>query len=233
MKTFCIGDIHGNYKALIQCLKRSKFDYKKDKLIVLGDVCDGYPETPECIEELFKIKHLIYVKGNHENWLLEWMNTGAQPDIWIEQGGRATRNAYIQHGDLIEKHKEFLQKAPIYYVDDDNRLFVHGGIKIGVPLEEQISRYMLWDRDLANKTISEHRKGVKSKWKGVPEYKEVYLGHTATREHYPVNAANVWCLDQGAGWRKTLSIINIDTKEYWSSDLAEDLYPSDNRLSIN
>jgi len=49
MKTFVIGDIHGAYKALIQCLKRSKFDYDRDRLICLGDVVDGYPETKECI----------------------------------------------------------------------------------------------------------------------------------------------------------------------------------------
>ncbi len=32
MKTFAIGDIHGAYKAMIQCFERSKFDYKKDRL---------------------------------------------------------------------------------------------------------------------------------------------------------------------------------------------------------
>ena len=45
MKTYAIGDIHGAYKALIQCFERSKFDYKNDRLIVMGDVCDGYPEA--------------------------------------------------------------------------------------------------------------------------------------------------------------------------------------------
>jgi len=40
-KTFVIGDIHGGYKALLQCFARSGFDYKKDKLICLGDITDG------------------------------------------------------------------------------------------------------------------------------------------------------------------------------------------------
>ena len=35
LKTYAIGDIHGAYKALIQCFERSKFDYKKDRLIVM------------------------------------------------------------------------------------------------------------------------------------------------------------------------------------------------------
>jgi hypothetical protein len=37
MKTCAIGDIHGAYKALIQCFKRSKFDYQKDRLIVMKE----------------------------------------------------------------------------------------------------------------------------------------------------------------------------------------------------
>ncbi|MCA9398849.1 MAG: metallophosphoesterase, partial [Candidatus Omnitrophica bacterium] len=55
MRVFAIGDIHGAYKALIQCLERSGFDYQKDRLIVLGDVCDGYPQAKKCISELLKI----------------------------------------------------------------------------------------------------------------------------------------------------------------------------------
>ena len=56
MKTFVIGDIHGAYKALIECFEKSGFDRNKDRLICLGDVCDRSPEVKECIEELLKIK---------------------------------------------------------------------------------------------------------------------------------------------------------------------------------
>ncbi|MFH1385027.1 MAG: metallophosphoesterase, partial [Candidatus Omnitrophota bacterium] len=66
MKTFAIGDIHGAYKALIQCFERSKFDYKKDRLIVMGDVCDGYPDVKQCIDELLKVTRCDLVIGNHD-----------------------------------------------------------------------------------------------------------------------------------------------------------------------
>ena len=72
MKIYAVGDIHGAYKALIQCFKRSKFDYQKDRLIVMGDVCDGYPYVKECIDELLKIKHYDLVIGNHDMWALDW-----------------------------------------------------------------------------------------------------------------------------------------------------------------
>lgn len=66
MKRYAIGDLHGNYKALMQVLKKSKFDYKKDQLIILGDVVDGYSYSYEVVKELTKIKNKIFVIGNHD-----------------------------------------------------------------------------------------------------------------------------------------------------------------------
>ncbi len=59
MATFVMGDIHGGYKALVQCLQRAQFDYQRDTLIQLGDIADGYDEVFACVEELLKITHLI------------------------------------------------------------------------------------------------------------------------------------------------------------------------------
>ena len=56
MTKFVIGDIHGNFKALKEVLTLSGLDYDKDKLIILGDVCDGHNQTKECVDELLKIK---------------------------------------------------------------------------------------------------------------------------------------------------------------------------------
>ena len=50
----------------MQCFERAKFDYKKDRLIVMGDVCDGYPDVKQCTDELLKIKHCDLVIGNHD-----------------------------------------------------------------------------------------------------------------------------------------------------------------------
>ncbi len=81
MKTFAIGDIHGDYKVMMQCFERSKFDYKKDRLIVMGDVCDGYPDVRQCIDELLKIKQCDLVIGNHDMWALDWALKGDMPEI--------------------------------------------------------------------------------------------------------------------------------------------------------
>jgi len=67
METFVMGDIHGSFIALKQCLQRSKFNYHRDKLIVLGDIIDRHDEAFECVEELLKIRNLVVIRGNHDD----------------------------------------------------------------------------------------------------------------------------------------------------------------------
>ena len=89
-RTFVIGDIHGAFRALKQCLEQSHFNYETDHLICLGDVCDGWPDTKLCVDELLKIKNLTYIIGNHDLWALRWLKTGIVDDAWVTQGGAAT-----------------------------------------------------------------------------------------------------------------------------------------------
>ena len=94
MRTFVIGDIHGTHKALVQCLQRSKFDYAQDRLISLGDVCDGYPNVNQSFDELLKRKNLDLILGNHDFWAREWATRGIQEEIWLSQGGENTVASY-------------------------------------------------------------------------------------------------------------------------------------------
>jgi serine/threonine protein phosphatase 1 len=50
MRRLIISDIHGGYKALKQVFKKANVDYEKDRLICLGDTCDGWPEIKECFD---------------------------------------------------------------------------------------------------------------------------------------------------------------------------------------
>lgn len=215
-KTYCIGDIHGGYKALKQCLERCKFDYEKDKLIVLGDVVDGWPETPQCIEELLKIKNLVYVIGNHDVWCHNWFQIGTQPLMWVMQGGQETINAYIDNPDLMIKHRDFFKDKKPYHKDKDGRIFVHGGLKLDEPVEEQTERYLTWDRDLWDERHNIEYDGP-----------TIFIGHTTIWRfsHKPFKINNMWFMDTGGGWEGKLSIINVDTEKFWQSDKVIDLYP--------
>lgn len=219
-KTFVIGDIHGAHKALVQCLQRAGFDYKNDHLISLGDVCDGWPETRQCIDELQKIRHLTYVMGNHDLWTIEWMQTGQTDEVWLKQGGEATIKSY-ESGIPVE-HIQFLDEGLPYHLQD-NKLFVHAGFDPKIPLHTQGLEVFLWDRNLANLILEFHQKGFGGR--KLTTFDEVFIGHTVVPYTRPIKSCEIWMMDTGAGWSGVLSMMNIETNEVIISDPTPSLYP--------
>lgn len=222
MKTFAIGDIHGAYKAMMQCFERSKFGYKKDRLIVMGDVCDGYPDVRQCIDELLKIKHCDLIIGNHDMWALDWALRGDKPEIWTKQGGDRTIVSY-NGGPMPQTHIDFLKSGHLW-LEVGNKLFVHAGFVPDLPLEQNSAQVLVWDRDLLKDAweAANYRREAK-----ITKYEDIFIGHTTTELYktlQPIHVCNVWDLDTGAGWSGKLTIMDIDTKEYWQSELSKDLY---------
>lgn len=236
MKTFVIGDIHGGHKALLQCFERSQFNKETDKLIALGDITDGWPEIDKCIEELKTVKNLIYILGNHDEWTRRLLTADVFEQIrkqkfsrfshaqevgsWVNQGGLSTVECY-DNNPLFESHMQFLQDAKPYYLDSDNRLFVHGGFDWDEPIENQHFMELCWNRELTD--------GMVKGRNYCKDYKEVYVGHTPTlyyKSKVPLNYKNFWMLDTGATYTGSMTIMDIDTKDYWQSDQVMTLYPT-------
>ncbi|MFC2124797.1 metallophosphoesterase [Bacteroidota bacterium] len=223
MRRFVLGDMHGAYRALIQCLSRSGFNYTKDLLIFLGDICDGWSEVTECVEELLKIKNLIYLKGNHDLWLSSYLETGEETYTWLVQGGIITKGSYMKAPEMKNKHLEFLQRGIAYYIDDDGKLFVHAGFNPDKPVDEtdDPEQDYYWSREIYRASFSGPVQPEK--------YHEIFVGHTPIGgiSNKPLKNHNIWLMDTGAGWRGNLSIMDIDSKELFQSDPVEDLYPTE------
>lgn len=216
MRTFIIGDIHGSHKAFLQCLEKVRFNKGKDRLICLGDVCDRGPQVRECIDELLSIKNLIYILGNHDEWTLDWALHGKIVEIWLEQGGYETIASYKDAG-MPKEHIQLLTKAQLWFLDK-NRLFLHAGFDIDNGLKKTPKETLLWDRELLHKAILLHRTCPEWKFGG---YDEIFVGHTPTltfEKDKPQKFCNVWAMDTGAGWHGKLTIMDVDTNEYWQSD---------------
>lgn len=217
-RTFVMGDIHGSYKALVQCLERSGFQMTSDRLICLGDVCDRGPETKACIDLLMGIPNLVYVMGNHDAWALEWMSTKMIDPSWAKQGGLATVRSY--EAGVPESHLEFLGQASLYHIEQ-NRLFVHAGIEPGLPLNAQPPDVFLWDRELGRTVLNAYLNKSPGR---LTEYREIFIGHTPVPFRHPIQAFEVWMMDTGAGWSGVLSMMNVETKEVIASDPVGTLY---------
>lgn len=235
--TFVIGDIHGGLKALQQVINRANVT-ANDKLIFLGDYVDGWSETPAVLDFLIDLSatySCVFMQGNHEEMLIKWLKKEDDNELWRFHGGEATVQAY-QNIPLktIEKHISFLEKLNEYYIDDKNRLFVHAGFTHLKGVVFEYFRGMLWwDRTLwetamavdGNLSADSVRYPQRLKL-----YKEIYVGHTPVIRFgasAPMNFANVWNVDTGAAFTGKLSILNVDTKEYWQSDSLPDLYPAE------
>ena len=117
---------------------------------------------------------------------------------------------------MPKEHIQFLSQARLYFVDK-NRLFVHGGFDPQQPVEKTPKEIFLWDRSLLKKakefqlTDPDHKFGI---------YDEVFVGHTPTLnfgKEEPQKFCNIWDLDTGAGWGARLTIMDVDTKEFWQS----------------
>jgi serine/threonine protein phosphatase 1 len=218
-KTFVLGDVHGAHRALLQCLERASFRPAEDRLIFLGDVCDGWPDTRACIDELLKVNDLVYVLGNHDWWMLEWIREGKVDDLWWSQGGKATIDSYAKDS-VPDSHLRLLLSAVPYFVVD-TKLFVHAGIIKDLPLDAQPPHTFLWDRSFARE-VSQFANNTEKKF---TVFDEVYLGHTPITGGVPLRCGEVWMMDTGAGWSGTLSMMDIVSKESFISDPVPSLYP--------
>lgn len=241
-RTLVIGDIHGGLLALEQVLERAKVT-ADDRLIFLGDYADGWSQTPQVIDFLIDLQRThdcILMRGNHDDLLHQWLN-GAQDNLlWNKHGGSVTIAAYENIADDIrQKHSAFLESLSDYHLDDQNRLFVHAGFtSLHGVLLEHFPRMLFWDRTLWETALALDP-NMKTDDLSYPRrfllYQEIYIGHTpVTRigQTVPANRANVWNVDTGAAFAGPLTIMDVDSKQFWQSDPLPELYPHENGRNL-
>jgi serine/threonine protein phosphatase 1 len=237
MRTLVIGDIHGGLKALHQVLERAVVT-QEDTLIFLGDYVDGWSESAQTIDfimELAKNQHCIFIKGNHDVWCEDWLRTGLSDKVWLFHGGQHTVNSYLNYNeDEKRKQLNFLEQMPFYYIDTQNRLFIHAGFtSMHGPEKEFYNTNFSWDRTLWEMALTMDDRIKKDSVlypKRLKLFSEIYIGHTPTLFYdvsTPMQGGNVWNIDTGAAFKGKLSIIDIDTKQFWQSDAVFSLYPNE------
>ncbi len=238
MRTLVIGDIHSGLKALRQVFERAKIT-TDDRLIFLGDYVDGWSEAVETVDfliELDETHSCVFLRGNHDELCLKWLAEDEDNPLWLQHGGQSTMDSYLEADDSVKDiHIMFYENLTNYYLDTENRLFLHAGFTNLKGVEhEHFQQSFYWDRTLWELALSLHP-DIKNDDFRYPQrlthYEEIYIGHTPitkTGTAVPENAANVWNIDTGAAFKGQLSVMDVDTKEVWQSDPVYTLY-SDER----
>ncbi|SKA37256.1 serine/threonine protein phosphatase 1 [Enhydrobacter aerosaccus] len=191
---YAVGDIHGRFDLLQDILQRISSDarqYPRDSartLIFLGDYIDRGPESRSVVEALLDDPlpgfATVRLLGNHEEAFLAFLDGRSDGRDWLAFGGLETLMSYgvplrgaPQNSDVMAslrlsliscvpgRHTNLLRSCKLYHRTGDY-IFVHAGVRPGVPLEQQNATDMLWIRD----TFLNSRNPL-------PEYTVVH-GHT-------------------------------------------------------
>ncbi len=172
---YAVGDVHGRDDLLERLISMMEVDAKTRPahetctLIFLGDYVDRGFHSKGVIDRLLALKpdwaDVVCLKGNHEDMMIDFMLDPLHNASWLQFGGLATLASYgvkLVDGedgqpDVVKASKElqeklpddhfaFLRDAPLTHASGDY-LFVHAGIRPGVPLSAQDPHDLTFIRD--------------------------------------------------------------------------------------
>ncbi|PLV59442.1 metallophosphoesterase family protein [Thermotoga sp. KOL6] len=144
---YAIGDVHGCFSSLRLLLEKLPLE-EKDELVFIGDYIDRGPNSKEVVSFLVELSQhykCTFLRGNHEEMLLNCVKHGSGCDIWYFNGARST----VESFGGVKRIYDFLEffENTVYYYEKGNYLFVHGGVRPGVPLEKQDPFDLVWIRE--------------------------------------------------------------------------------------
>ncbi|WP_168123001.1 metallophosphoesterase [Paenibacillus sp. HB172176] len=119
-----ISDIHGYKEGLLSLLRMAGYNPASDQLVLLGDYIEAdKPATWGILDTIMKLVRngALALPGNHELKLVGMLR---------KRGAR---------GERLRRYIRWINKLPPYYING-SYLFVHAGIRPGVPLKNQSLR---------------------------------------------------------------------------------------------
>lgn len=206
---------------------RSSCGDKVAPVVHLGDLVDRGPDSKGVIDMLqegrTRGEPWLVVRGNHDAMFADFLGATSNPDdalkpglTWLNArvGGDATLRSYgVRTGSFRSRraimqdareavpasHHRFLESLPLFHATPD-LLFVHAGIRPGVPVTLQDPTDLLWIREEFLSDPRDHGPLV-------------VHGHTPVEE--PQNCGNRVNLDTGAGFGRKLTAAVFEGRECW------------------
>lgn len=142
---YVVGDIHGCLDPLQRLIAQLPLS-ESDEVIFLGDYIDRGPDSKGVIDYLLTLRgRYTFLMGNHERMFLDFLQ-GKERPLFLYNGGTATLESYGGLSRIPATHLRFLDGLQPYRETEDY-LFVHAGIRPGIPLQEQDESDLLWIRE--------------------------------------------------------------------------------------
>jgi serine/threonine protein phosphatase 1 len=219
---YAVGDVHGRLDLLKAMLERIKADaercgqVERRTLVFVGDYVDRGPDSKGVVETLITQPlsnfDTHFLKGNHEAILLDFLDEAWRLEHWLLNGGEPTMRSYGVGTERLARlhapaavwrnafadalpaaHLRFFQDLKLS-ISFGDYLFVHAGVRPGVPLSAQSEADLVWIRA----PFLDH---------AGPFGKIVVHGHTPTR--MPVTRENRIGIDTGAVFTGKLTALRL------------------------
>ena len=228
MHTYAIGDIHGHLDLLRQAhdrIARDQASHGAAPIIHIGDLVDRGPDVRGVIDYLrlgiAAGENWVVLKGNHDRMFagflqdMHWHDPGLRSDLSYMHyriGGAETLASYgvrnaadrptasVHHDAVLAvppEHLHFLQGLPTS-LTRGKAVFVHAGIRPGVPIGDQDETDLLWIRKVFLDDPRDHGPLI-------------VHGHTAIDG--PAHYGNRLNLDSGAAYGGALSAVVIEGRD--------------------
>ncbi|MFW6024480.1 MAG: metallophosphoesterase family protein [Dichotomicrobium sp.] len=174
VRVYAIGDIHGradlleDMMRLIETNSEAAGPVSETVLVFIGDYVDRGPDSAGVIDRLLRLVRdgryrTRLLKGNHEVMFLDFLDDPAALLQWAVNGGAATMESYDIDVEAMQMapsedlrqtalaaipadHLKLLHNLEISVVIGDY-LFVHAGVRPGIPLAAQSEHDMIWIRE--------------------------------------------------------------------------------------
>ncbi|NIJ08573.1 serine/threonine protein phosphatase 1 [Sphingomonas vulcanisoli] len=225
-RVYAVGDIHGRADLFDDLLARIAADAETrgtmpTTLILLGDLIDRGPDSAGVVQRAIALSaegtRFHVIMGNHEEvFLAALAGDEAALSLFERIGGVQTMRSYGLEREVFETlvgerlvarlnqavppaHLEFLARMEDR-VQIGDYLFVHAGIRPGVPIDEQDPTELRWIR----KPFLEH-----------VGYHGLMIVHGHSISYEPELRANRLGIDTGAYQTNRLTALGLEGTEHW------------------
>ncbi len=231
-RVYAIGDIHGRDDLFAAILDQIRADNAKRgpaevSLILLGDLVDRGPDSAKVVDRAIRLRGEFpdtrLLIGNHEECFLAALTGDVRKlRYFMRIGGDATVQSYwddpasLPEASFDEVAARLPSMVPAEHVDFMGRgediieigdyVFVHAGIRPGVPLEKQSTNDLRWIRD---------------EFLAAPSGDEYMVIHGHTITDFPAIRPNRIGVDTGAYKSGVLTAIGLESGDRWFLDTAE------------
>lgn len=227
-RIYAVGDIHGRFDLFSRLMDLIERDQAgrvpvPTQVLLLGDIIDRGPDSARmvrcCMTLTAASRRFVVLKGNHEEMMVEALRGNLKVfGHWLNFGGRAALLSWGVAPDVLQEPVTlaalrtaaaavgndvltWLANLPLYH-QHDGFLFVHAGIRPGVPLRKQRPEDLLWiTDDFLNSSVAH---GM-----------TVVHGHSISESGAAIRTNRIG-IDTGAYRTERLTALGVENGETWT-----------------